>query len=256
MVDVVGTCASVLDEAASLAREGVPAGTCVAAREQTAGRARLGRVWESPAEGLAVAVVLRPKAPMGLLSGLSSVAGLGAVDALRALGAPVSLAWPDDVVDACGRKLGGAVCSAGYGEGGVFVVAGVYVNVLPPDGDLATAGSPAPREAAGLASLLDTVPGLETLAAAIGDAVVSRVRAWEDGIAAGQGTAGPLGPVLSEWFDEMSLMGREVRVLLPDGRVAAEGMLAGIDGWGRVTVRTDDGRELEFSSEQGSVRPR
>ena len=130
------------------------------------------------------------------------------------------------------------------------------MNVLPPDGDLATAGSPAPREAAGLASLLDTVPGLETLAAAIGDAVVSRVRAWEDGIAAGQGTAGPLGPVLSEWFDEMPLMGREVRVLLPDGRVAAEGMLAGIDGWGRVTVRTDDGRELEFSSEQGSVRPR
>lgn len=278
MADILDTCGSVLDEACDLAREGAPAGTCVVAREQTAGRTRLGRVWESPAGGLYLAVVLRPKAPMGFLPSVATVAGLGAVDALRRTGASVRLAWPDDIVDPAGHKVGASVCAAGYGEGGVFVVAGIFVNLTSTDlapveegpstcgspetnatgplADLPSCGSPEPRTPGCLADLVDPVPPVEELADAVANAVMDRVAAWERGLGAGQGSAGPLGPVLSEWFDEMPLMGEPVRMVLPDGRTAVEGTLAGIDGWGRVTVRTDDGQEVELTCEQGSLRPR
>jgi hypothetical protein len=35
----------------------------------------------------------------------------------------------------------------------------------------------------------------------------------------------------------------------------AEGTFAGIDIWGRATIVTADGHEVEFSPEQASVRP-
>jgi len=47
--------------AKQLARQGAPAGYCVLAGSQTAGRGRLGRHWFSPQGGLTFTVVLRPE---------------------------------------------------------------------------------------------------------------------------------------------------------------------------------------------------
>ena len=54
------TIGSTNDEAKALARAGAPDGTLVWAEEQTAGRGRRGRLWQSPPGNLYLSLVLRP----------------------------------------------------------------------------------------------------------------------------------------------------------------------------------------------------
>ncbi len=247
----------VVAEACDRARSGSEAGTRVSRWGEVSKGVWFRPEVTRPSGGMYLAQVARPQVPMGFIGSLATVAGLGAVKGLRSLGVPARLAWPATIVDESGRFLGAARCTGGYGEGGVFAVVGAAVNMgegeypVPED-------APEPLAPVSVVDLVgaDAAPAAADAADAVQDAVKAALDRWEAGIAAGQGAAGPLGPVLGDWFDEMPLMGRPVRALLPSGRVAAEGTLVGIDGWGRVTVRTDDGRDLELSSEQVLLRPR
>ncbi len=101
-------------------------GATVVADHQTAGRGRLGRVWEDlPGRALLFSVLLRPEAPMPLWPELSLVAGEAVAAALRAeTGVDATLRHPNDVVVA-GRKLVGVLPEASSGR----VVLGIGVNV-------------------------------------------------------------------------------------------------------------------------------
>ena len=60
----LATCTSTMDEAAGWAREGAPHLACVMANEQTAGRGRQGRVWQTfPGHSLACTYIVRQPAP-------------------------------------------------------------------------------------------------------------------------------------------------------------------------------------------------
>ena len=64
-----------------------------------------------------------------------------------------------------------------------------------------------------------------------------RISAWQDEISRRQGAvAGPLAPLLEDY-----------------GNIAARGTFCGVDVWGRATVRTASGRELEVAPEQASL---
>ena len=80
----------------------------LAADQQSAGRGRRGRRWHSPAgAGVLFSLALPLERPVRELAGLSIVAGLAAVRALRTLGAAeVGLRWPNDLL-VRGAKLGG-----------------------------------------------------------------------------------------------------------------------------------------------------
>ena len=106
--------------------EDEPEGATVVADEQTAGRGRLGRIWEAPAgRAILCSVVLRPPVPLPLWPELSLVAGEAVAAALRAeTGVDASLRHPNDVVVA-GRKLVGVLPEAASGR----VVLGIGVNV-------------------------------------------------------------------------------------------------------------------------------
>jgi BirA family biotin operon repressor/biotin-[acetyl-CoA-carboxylase] ligase len=103
-----------------------PEGAVAATDHQTAGRGRLGRVWEdAPGRAILVSVLLRPPPPMPLWPELSLVAGESVARALRAeTGVDASLRHPNDVVVA-GRKLVGVLPEASTGR----VVLGIGVNV-------------------------------------------------------------------------------------------------------------------------------
>jgi len=103
-----------------------PEGAVVATDHQTAGRGRLGRVWEDvPGRSILMSVLLRPRAPMPLWPELSLVAGEAVARALRTeTGLAASLRHPNDVVVA-GRKLVGVLPEASSGR----VVLGIGVNV-------------------------------------------------------------------------------------------------------------------------------
>lgn len=248
---------SVLDDIKTLGREGKPAGTPCIVGAQSQGRGRQGHLWLDAQAPLAAGVLLRPQVPMGLLTGLASVCGYACVQALKAAGVPCALAWPNDIL-VKGAKVGSVVCEAGYGDG-VFVAAAVMLNVAGAPASVANCGSPEPRVAAALEPYMPELALDAEKCVHLGQdlcaAMEDQCERWSCAIGQGAGSAGPLGPILSQWFDQMPLMGQPARALLPDGRVAAEGFLGGIDGWGRITLIGAAGEEREFSFEQASLRP-
>lgn len=261
---VVDSTASTNEDLMALGRQGAAHASCVAARSQSAGRGRRGHGWGSPAGGLYLSVLLRPKVPMSHLMGLSAVCGLGLVEALHELGATkAQLKWPNDVIiEACEatmgreRKLAGLLMEAGTGEAGMFAVAGVGINLAMPEleGDM---GSVDPLPAAGISMAMApgvSEPTFDELADAVRAHVAARCDRWSADVAAGRAQAGPLAPVLSDYFDALALMGEKVNVVYPNGRIAASGTFVAVDVWGRATVKLADGSEISVSSEQASLR--
>lgn len=115
---------STQDEARRLAQDGAPHGTVVTAREQTAGRGRLGRHWASPAGNVYVSVVLRLEVPRVVELGF--VAALSVADAVDAyVPGRAVLKWPNDVlVD--GAKISGILIEQAEGA----AIIGIGLNVL------------------------------------------------------------------------------------------------------------------------------
>ena len=247
-----------------MGREGAPDGAAVAARAQTAGRGRRGHVWQSPAGGVYLSILLRPAVPMQNYVGLPAVCALGALDAFEELGCEgLALKWPNDVVLGS-SKVAGIIVEGGYSEEGPFAVCGIGINLDSPaealSGALAAAsdGSASPLSPACLRDACTTSAATELtfegVATQVRDALRYRVAAWSLEVEAGHAQAGPLAPILSEYFDRVPMLGRPVQALLPDGQPFMTGTFAGVDVWGRATVVTDDGRELELSAEQASLR--
>lgn len=132
-VELLESTTSTLDVAHRLAAEGAPAGTLVIANEQTAGRGRGGKRWQSaPGAGLWLTMIERPPDSSGL-GVLSLRVGLAAANALdRFAREPVRLKWPNDLfIDQ--RKLGGILVEARWREQAVdWVAIGLGVNIKEP----------------------------------------------------------------------------------------------------------------------------
>lgn len=126
--------ASTQDVAHQLGAAGAPNGAIVLADEQTAGRGRAGRSWQSPpGSGIWLSMVLRPASPPAG-GALAIRAGLAARKALNLATPALSaeLKWPNDIV-AAGRKLGGILCEARWSNERLsWVALGLGLNVLGP----------------------------------------------------------------------------------------------------------------------------
>ncbi len=133
-VELLETTTSTLDVAHRIAAEGAPAGTLVIANEQTAGRGRGGKSWQSsPGAGLWLTLIERPADTSGL-GVLSLRVGLAAAEALdRFAPEPIRLKWPNDLyIDRA--KLAGVLVEARWREQSVeWIAIGLGVNVSPPD---------------------------------------------------------------------------------------------------------------------------
>ena len=123
---------STMDECTAALRAGAPDGHVVVARRQSGGRGRTGRAWHSADEGgLYLSFVLRGFDSAAAASGLTLSVGVGALDAVRALGVErATLKWPNDVV-VDGRKLAGILTSWVDGEtpASSGAVVGIGLNV-------------------------------------------------------------------------------------------------------------------------------
>ena len=122
---------STQDAVRDAAAAGAPAGYCVVADEQVAGRGRQGRTWvTAPGSALLVSLLLRERAAVA--PGVPIAAGLAVRAAVGDLGVPgARLKWPNDVL-ADGRKLAGILCEVEprANEDGVAVALGVGVNLM------------------------------------------------------------------------------------------------------------------------------
>lgn len=278
-VEVLDACESTNDEALRRAHAGASHGAAVAAVRQTLGRGRRGHVWVSPPGGLYLSVVLRPGVARECLRAIPVAAGLGALDACRALGATAPrLKWPNDLVvpgpsGAC--KLGGilvelclrprAAVDAGDAADGVAgvgdaAVCGIGVNLSRPQGDgirpqAVRDGMPAPLPAAYLdeCGAPDAAGDYAAVATLFRDAIVRRVDAWAEGLPGGC-SATPLAPVLEEYHSSLLGLGSAVVAVTPEGAVVGRGTFFSVDGTGRAVLALPGGGTLSLAPEQASLR--
>jgi BirA family transcriptional regulator, biotin operon repressor / biotin---[acetyl-CoA-carboxylase] ligase len=117
--------------ALELGHAGEPEGAIVLAEEQTAGRGRAGRSWNSErAAGIYATLLLRPRLAPVQAPLLTMMAGLSAHSAVQAVtGLTVDLKWPNDLLIR-GKKAGGILTEM-YAEPGQvrFVIVGIGLNV-------------------------------------------------------------------------------------------------------------------------------
>lgn len=223
--------ASTNDLARDRGRRGTPDGSLVVAEEQTGGRGRRGRRWESPAgKGVYLSVVLRPADPgADYPIAVQLVAGIAVAETVAPwTERPPTLVWPNDC-EVDGRKLAGILVEAeAWGSGLDFLVCGVGLNVAQRRADF-----PEP--------LRDVATSLRLLTAERPDRVelVARLArnlaAWDD-VARREG----LIPVRQRW-EELApgMHGGPVRLETVDGTV--EGRAAGLTPRGGLRVETDAG---------------
>jgi BirA family transcriptional regulator, biotin operon repressor / biotin---[acetyl-CoA-carboxylase] ligase len=119
--------------ARELVEAGAPGGTVVTAREQTAGRGRIGRVWTAPeGKALLYSAVLRPLDERHLLLPLSvPLAVCAAAESLRP-GISCQVKWPNDIwLD--GRKLSGILIEAKPQDGWAVIGVGLNLSIEPDE---------------------------------------------------------------------------------------------------------------------------
>ena len=162
-VELLESTPSTLDIAHRLAANGAPAGTLVIANEQTAGRGRAGKSWQSsPGAGLWLTLIERPADTSGL-GVLSLRVGLAAAEALdRFAPEPIRLKWPNDLyIDRA--KLAGILVEARWREQSVeWIAIGLGVNIQAP-GNMSGAAWLEPGTSR-IDVLTELIPGLRAAA--------------------------------------------------------------------------------------------
>lgn len=119
------------DVALQIARNGAAQGTLVVAEEQTAGRGRVGRSWNSPpGVSLLFSLVLRPRMAPNRVFQLAICGALAVAEVVcQRTHLPVKVKWPNDVLIR-GKKLAGVLTETQVDLAGVrFVVLGVGINI-------------------------------------------------------------------------------------------------------------------------------
>lgn len=129
-----------IDSTNEEARRRVSAGSFqnswIAARQQTAGRGRLGRHWQSPRGNLYATALFRLEGGIPAATKIPFVSALAVADVFEAYApdAPVLLKWPNDVRRE-GAKVSGILVEAGILDRSCWIACGIGINVAAaPEG--------------------------------------------------------------------------------------------------------------------------
>lgn len=252
VLDEVGSTNEALMERA---RAGAPAGSALRARVQTAGRGRRSHGWTSPEGGLYLSLLLKPELSDRVLPGIPVVCGIGVVNALESLGCEgLRLKWPNDVICEQG-KLGGILIELGRSSGEVLVVCGMGINIQAISMEWR---DPSALPIAGLAECIPdnrTLPSLDELAEMIRISVMEAVDLWAEGIVEAGASAAPLTGIKGAYNELLAYRNERVHVSSPDRSIAENGVLCGIDVWGRALIELPNGDVKAYDSSRVSLRP-
>ena len=214
-----------------LAARGAEEGTTVLADEQSAGRGRWGRTWESaPGKGILVSVLLRP--PLGArISQLTAVMGLAVLKALRPYASQARLKWPNDIwVEE--KKLSGLLLESSDGA----VIAGLGLNVSQVPEDFS-----AELNATSLKLTHGSEVDKEIL---LVDLLLKMEQAYEEWKAEGFEKA------RREWEENACFMGEWIQA-----SNGVTGKVLGMDAEGALLIRDDNGVRSLNSGELTRLRP-
>ena len=220
------------------ATSGAPQGAVLVAEEQTAGRGRLDRSWQSqPGAALTFSILLRPSGiPAASRGWLPLLTGVAVVTALRAqTGLDVVLKWPNDVLAgaADGRAAGGSGKLAGIlaEQTGDAVVVGIGLNVSATESEL-PGGHATSLWLAGAAD-----PDRQAILIAVLRELERWYLGWSGGPRPGDAEASGLRESYLQWC---ATVGRDVRVEMPGGKILT-GHAIDVDSVGRLLASAGDG---------------
>jgi BirA family biotin operon repressor/biotin-[acetyl-CoA-carboxylase] ligase len=208
------------------------------AEQQTAGRGRRGRQWQSPA-GVNLYLSVRwcfaavpPHLPL-----LSLVTGLAVAEALEDCAIQGhGLKWPNDVYYD-GKKLGGILLEAVGSLEQVVIGIGLNVNMLPEAG----AGIDQPWTS--LQHITGVAVARSALAAALLQRLVKRLHAFPQL---------DMTQFQQDWQHWDVLAGHQVQALL--GTETLQGLASGVNNQGQLRIILRDGLIKNLSSADVSVR--
>ena len=226
------------------ASEGVVDGTVAVADEQTNGRGRRGRSFESPAgKSVSLSVLLRPPVePNRLLpiTGFTAVAMCNAIE--RVAGVRPRIKWANDLVLG-GRKLCGILTELSMeGESGAlqYVIIGVGVNVAQTREDFA-------GELENIATSLALETGESVSRAALAAAMIEEFDALYAALLRHK-----LQPYLEAYRRDCLTIGSEVQLLWED--VHEKVLAVGVDDELGLRVVRNNGTEETIRTGEVSVR--
>lgn len=199
---------------------------------QTKGRGRHSRTWQSPpGAGLCLSLAYSYAKQPADLSALTLAIGLGAVDALQRVGVRgVQLKWPNDLVAADG-KLGGILTETQIQQpGAITVVTGIGINIDLGPGFYLDADSNPTLRAVDLAGYVASPPSGDELAAGLIARLCDVFIAYE---------TGGFARYAEQWAKCDWLLGREVTI--DTARQQVTGVGAGVADDGALLVDTGYG---------------
>ena len=114
-----------------LGNEGCENGTVVVTREQTKGKGRLGRTWQSKKDdGIAFSVLLRPNVAPSEVSAITPLAGLAVCKAIREYTKlDCVIKWPNDIIVGRKKLVGILTEMSAEFDAVEYVIPGIGLNV-------------------------------------------------------------------------------------------------------------------------------
>jgi BirA family biotin operon repressor/biotin-[acetyl-CoA-carboxylase] ligase len=225
------------NDAAKLeAKKGAKEGTVIIAREQTAGRGRIGRNWLSPRGSVALSIIFYP--PLAYLPLLIMVASLATANAIeRVTGLKAQLKWPNDVLINSKKVCGILVESDVKGSRVDYAVIGIGLNVNINLADF---------------------PGIAPVATSLSHELgryVSRRRLIQSLLAEAERLYLALGEgdsVFRQWREQLVTLGQKVRV--SSGEATCEGIAESVAPDGSLLLRQPDGNLLKVVAGDVTLR--
>jgi BirA family biotin operon repressor/biotin-[acetyl-CoA-carboxylase] ligase len=214
-----------MDRAAELAAADSPGGSVVSAEEQTAGRGRNGRKWNSKKGGLFFTLLERPSLSASEYYRAAMAVQIAAANALtRTCGKPCLLRWPNDVYWQ-GRKLAGILTEfLAEGDRVKWMALGIGVNVNNRAGE---------RYAVSCAELSGRALSRREILLAI-------LEEWKRLKGAG------FRDQEKRWNAACDSIGREAETRGRRGASPVRGIFLGVDSLGRALLKTDRGEILSL----------
>lgn len=212
------------------AEAGAKQGLVVVAKQQTAGKGRLGRSWLTLDDALAFSVLLRPQIPTRQVSELSLLTAVALHQCLQPYIPDIGLKWPNDVL-IHGKKVCGILTEMRSRSGhDLAVVLGIGINVFAPAHGW-------PSDILQPATDLQSHTSQPLKPATILASFLAELSDWLD-IYAEQGFA----PIRQAWWRAHIASGKPVKVY--DGQGYIQGLAVGLasDGALRLLVNGEEQR--------------
>ncbi|TAA66045.1 biotin--[acetyl-CoA-carboxylase] ligase [Planococcus salinarum] len=229
-MEYVSSCESTQIIAHQLAQQGVPDGTTVLAEEQTAGRGRMARKWDSVhGKGIWMSVILRPDVPIQRAPQFTLIAAVAVVRAIEEVtGLNADIKWPNDIL-LNGKKCTGILTELQSDADGIqALIIGIGLNANQGPADFS-------EEVKGIATSLKMEKGNSVSRQELVRAILYYLEQYsaiyiEEGF----------GALKLMWEGYSTTIGRTVRARM--AKETIEGVAESITDEGVLQIRTKDGK--------------